>query len=166
MSDKTLLEELDYDVSEETEIIKRESGRQLKNMSTQALEQAHQQGKGMLVQQRYQAAAMAEQQQPPPPPAQVAATPVRTSPAAAQIPPPQQQEPQVDKQKVAKTIANQLAKMPESQMYSNLSKLQPYPELHALVMTELNQMRGRPNSAGKPLPEERAPRRGPSEAIT
>jgi len=165
ISDKSMLAELDYDVDEETEIIHRESAHQLKNMSDQQLQQAHMQGEAQKIQQRYMIAAQTEAQQPEamqpelapgqPPSMQ---SPIGQSPGL--------QPPQIDIEATARQLANQLASMPESAMYANLKALQPYPELHTRVMQQLNSMRGRPNSAGKPLPEQRAPRRGPAEAIT
>ena len=163
ISDKTMLDELNYDIEEETQIIKRESAQQLSNMDYQQAQQAHMQGNAQKIQMRYQNSAMAEQQPDATQPELMTEHPqVVQSPLAQPAP---IQPAQIDREQTAKHIANQLAKMPESEMYANLKTLQPYPEIHALVMRELNNMRGRPNSAAKPLPEQKPPRRGPSESI-
>jgi hypothetical protein len=160
VSDKTMLEELNYDNEKEILIIKEESSEQLKNMSNQQAQQAHMQGEAMKIQQRYQMAAQEEMQAMQP--AELAAGP---NPQQMQAPIQAAQNPaQVDPHSMAKQIANQISKMPEDQMYQQLKALQPYAEIHTLVMQELNQMRGRPNSAAKPLPTQKPPRRGPSQS--
>lgn len=159
LSDKTLLEELNYDSEEEAQIISRESAKQLQNMNDQQISQAHMQGEAMKIQQRYQVSAQEEMQAMQPP---SLAQPPQGPPPAPQAT--GLQDEVMDRQKTAKTLANQLAQMPDDQMYENLKRLQPYQELHTLVLQELNSLKGKPNSAAKPLPEQLPPRRGPAQA--
>lgn len=160
LSDKTLLEELDYNSEEEIEIIHRESSRQMKNMSDQQEAQAHQQGQAQKIQARYQQALQEEQSGAVDPALAPDELPPESMPPGDTKQPPAQ-----DPREVAKGLARQLSQMPDDQMYENLKLLQPYGELHSLVMIELNEMRGRPNSAAKPLPNQKPPRRGPAQAI-
>lgn len=170
ISDKTMLEELNYDVEQEVEIIRLETARQLKNMEDQQLSQAHMQGEAQKIQQRYMISAQEEANPAGPAPPgspggalQGVQSPLGTPPAGPPLP--EGQQPELDRHEVGKRIARQLAQMPEDQMYANLKALQPYPEIHTIVMSELNNMRGRPNSASKPLPEQKPPRRGPAQAV-
>lgn len=161
LSDKTLLEELDYDSEEETQIIAAESARQLKNMSDQQTAQAHMQGEAQKIQQRYMTAIQEEQMGQPSPDMMPDDQPPEGQPPGTV----QGQPPMMDITETAKKLANQLAQMPDDQKYENLKMLQPYPELHSAVLMQLNQMGGRPNSAALPLPEQKPPRRGPAQAM-
>ena len=164
ISDKTMLEELNYNVEEETEIIRRESAAQLQNMGFQQAQQAHMQGEAQRIQQRYMVAAQNEMQGLQPPELANGGQPVGVQSTLGTQVPQQFGQEMLDRQEVAHQMATQLSKMPESEMYTNLAKLQPYPEIHAAVMTALNDMRGRPSSAAKPLPEQKPPRRGPADS--
>lgn len=160
LSDKSLLEELDYDSEEETEIIRRESDRQLRNMNEQQTSQAHMQGEAQLIQQRYMNAAQREMQGETEPSLGEPNMPMEGMPPGNTV-----QEMQGDSREIAKRVANKLATMPDDQMYENLKLFQPYGELHALIMAELNNLRGRPDSAARPLPNIKPPRRGPAQAV-
>ncbi|MCA8939272.1 MAG: hypothetical protein KDB07_05680 [Planctomycetes bacterium] len=159
LSDKTMLEELNYDSEEEAQIIKREGAQQLRNMSDQQLAQAHMQGEAGKIQQRYQMTAQQEMSDVPPPSLGQPPQGPPPAPEAAGLRPPV-----IDNARVAKQLARKFSQMPDDQVYANLRTLQPYPELHAAVLQELNSMRGRPNSAAQPLPEQLPPRRGPAQS--
>ena len=166
LSDKALLEEVDWDSTEETTRIMEEQKRAMEAQRSTALAQATIQGEAQLVMQKYQMrgqkAMMQMQQQPQAP----AAAPPPPAPA---IPEAQSQLAEAprggaqDMGAVAERVAGWLDQKPDAEKANILVQMQrDNPQLHHIVSQMMQQRAGaHVNSAELPQPEERPARRGP-----
>ena len=211
LSDRSLLEDLDWDSKKEFDLIAVEQKHVLENQRSQALAQASIQGEAQLVQMKYQsraakvmaesqadAASVQQMQQLQPAAQQAAGQPGMASPVAmgqamnqqvgqmnqmGMVPPmdmsamqqqpatqagesplnSQQQGAQVDMTEIAKQTVSWLNRLPDHEKQQSLVEMQRNnPQLYSLVLQMLQQTAGaNKNSAMKPMPEQRAPMRGP-----
>lgn len=179
LSDKSLLEDLDWNAEEERKRIGEEMKMQLESQRTQSLAQMNIQGESQAIMAKYQGRAqkiMAEMQPQPPPQPMMQAGPEQGGPPQQGGGPMDQVQSQVaeapqgggqDVMQLATKIVSYLGQMAEPEQQAYLSQLnQQSPQLAQVVMQLLQQESGsHKSSAAKPQPEQRPPRRGP-EATT
>jgi hypothetical protein len=222
LSDKSLLEDTDWDSRKEREQIAVEHKQVLEQQRTQALHQAAIQGESQLTMARYQMRgqkmmmegdpAMAQQGMPSQPPMPGAGIPGQLSPNAEgqmmsaqmgqmtqagqvpgmEIPPSGGQPgsvmgpenagpvPGAESQigagqqgagfavlEIAEKVVGWLNRLPDHEKQEQLTAMRDRnPQLYSLVLQLLNESTGaEQSSAGMPLPEQRAPRRGAEAAM-
>ena len=192
LSDKSMLEEMNWDSFLESEQVNKEQDRVVENQRKQALSQASIQGEAQLTMAKYQARAqklMQEMAPPAPamppgqmPPGQQPGGPPGGQPgqpggeqpvdqgqlAGAESPlSADQQGAQTDVMAMAQQIASFIDQLPDADKAQKMTQLkQSNPQLHSVVQQLLEQRRGgHENSAAMPAPEQKAPRRGPESAM-
>lgn len=173
VSDTTLLLDADLSPEKEDELIQKETTRRLESIKKSQLAQAEVQGEAQVVMAKYQArsqAVMAREQEQAqkgmsdaaPGEALEGVEQEGVEPAAA--PAPQQQA----IPEIAQQVAQQLSQMPLEHQRAALQQIaQQSPPLARAVIELLNSggaAGGQQSSAGAPLPEARAPRRGAESA--
>jgi hypothetical protein len=173
LSDQALLEDLDWDASQEYTRIGEEQKRQLEQQRNQALNQATIQGEAQLLMSKYQMKAQkaVAAMQPQAPMGPEAGVPMEEQ----QMPVEQMQsqlgaenaQPGMDVTAIADQVVAHLDQLPEVDRAQYLTQLQATnPELSSLVQQMSTQRRGAHKSSGAlPLPEQRPPRRGPDAAM-
>lgn len=179
LSDTTLLQDSDFNPEDEDELLHSETQRRLDAVKKQQLAEAEIQGEMQLLQAKYQAKAQTvmamEQQQaqagmqgsaPGEPGEHMGSQPV-TMEEQQQFS--QEQPPGgASSQAIAEQLAHRILQMsPENQKMAMESLSQRSPELAQLVWQMVQQVQRQPTegSAGKPLPEQLPPRRGPENAM-
>ena len=189
ISDTSLLEESDMDIRDENKLLSREADERMIAQKRQRLAMAEIEGEAMLVTSTYQARAQAKMQQMMPqeqalPPGQgESGDQTGGGPAPALPPGPEgpmaqmsspltmqsvMQGPGQDVLYIAQAISQQISQLPEPQQEQALQNLeQSNPvlaeEVRKLLGSGAQQSGG--DSAGRPLPEQRPPRRGPESAL-
>jgi hypothetical protein len=173
VSDSTLLLDADLSPEKEDELMMAEAARRMETLKKNQLAQAEVQGEAQVVMSKYQARSQAvmQREQMQAQQGMTDAAPgealegvqqggVPGQPAAE--PPPQQPLPEI-----AQQMAQQMAQMPPEHQQVALQQIaQQSPQLADMVvelLTRGGNQQG-PRSAGAPLPEGRAPRRGPEAA--
>jgi hypothetical protein len=172
ISDATLLHDADLSPEKEDELIQNEAARRMETLKKNQLAQAEIQGEAQVVMAKYQARSQTvmqrEQMQ-----AQQGMSDAAPGEALEGVqqgglgkpapqPPPQQPMPEI-----AQQMAQQLSQMPPEHQQMALQQIaQQSPQLANMVVDMLRPAGGQqgPQSAGAPLPEASAPRRGEEAA--
>jgi hypothetical protein len=181
LSDKSLLEDTDWDARKEGELITVEQKRVLEQQRSQAVSQAAIQGEAQVVAGKYQAraqkasmalmdAGQGGQSMPvQDPSAGQSQTPQQVALNGAQSPINASMggQPGYDVMALAKRVVSWVVKLPDNEKQRELVTIQQRnPQLYSLVLQMIQQDRGADRSSGTlPLPEQRAPRRGPETAL-